>query len=157
MGKYAEGTSVSAAASRAEIEKILTRYGATTFGYMATADRAAITFDIGDRRILLELTLPNPDEAEFWQTPSRGWSRTPAQAKAAYEQAVRQRWRALVLVIKAKLEAVEAGITSLENEFLAHMVLPAGGTVGQWLKPQLDRAYAVSTMPPLLPGSEVKL
>ena len=65
-------------------------------------------------------------------------------------QEERQRWRALVLVIKAKLEAVESGITTFENEFLAHIVLPDNRTVGEWLAPQIDSAYEEGGMPKLL-------
>ena len=65
---------------------------------------------------------------------------------------MRQRWRALALVIKAKLEAVEADITTLEAEFLAHIALPSGATVGEWVGPQLDAVYGSGEMPALLPG-----
>ena len=41
----------------------------------------------------------------------------------------RQRWRALNLAIKAKLEAVESGIVTFDQEFLAHIVGPSGQTV----------------------------
>lgn len=68
----------------------------------------------------------------------------------AYEQACRQRWRALNLAVKAKLEAVSSGIASFEEEFLAHIVLPNGKTVGNLLVPQLGRAYLENKMPPLL-------
>ncbi|WP_198651245.1 hypothetical protein [Salinicola sp. CPA57] len=68
----------------------------------------------------------------------------------AWEQACRQRWRALALVIKAKLEAVESGITMFEEEFLAHIVLPNGGTVGGWMLPQIKKSYDSGSMPPLL-------
>ena len=37
--------------------------------------------------------------------------------------------RGLVLVLKANLEAVEAGITTIEQEFLADMVLPGVGAI----------------------------
>ena len=57
---------------------------------------------------------------------------------------------ALLLIIRAKLEAVESGITTLESEFLANLVLPDGGTVGDWLAPQIDEAYATGKMPPML-------
>jgi hypothetical protein len=53
------------------------------------------------------------------------------------EQQQRQRWRALTLVIKAKLEAVESGIATIEEEFLPHIVVPGGGTFGEWAVPQL--------------------
>lgn len=75
--------------------------------------------------------------------------------KAAYEQAVRQRWRALALLIKSKLEAVESGITVFEEEFMAHVVLPDGKTVGQHLLPQIAHSYESGHMPPLLPGAAV--
>ena len=57
------------------------------------------------------------------------------------------------LAIKAKLEAVEAGISSFEEEFLAHVVLPDGSTFGAWAKPQLAAVYAGGSMPALLPGA----
>jgi hypothetical protein len=95
--------------------------------------------------------LPDPSAEEFTLTPT-GRERSASAAEDAYEQAVRQRWRALALVIKAKLEAVEAGISTVEDEFLAHVALPAGGTVGEWMRPRLDEVYASGRMPALLPG-----
>ena len=66
------------------------------------------------------------------------------------EQAQRQRWRALLLVIKAKLEAIEAGIATFEDEFLAYTMLPSGETVGEWVSPQLDKVYEKGVMPATL-------
>ena len=96
--------------------------------------------------------MPDRNGAEFKYTPGRGLLRTEAAWNEAYEQAVRQRWRALALVVKAKLEAIEAGITTFEEEFLAYIMLPDGQTVGQWIKPQVDDAYRLGTMPTTLPG-----
>lgn len=45
---------------------------------------------------------------------------------------------------------MESGITTLESEFLANLVLPDGGTVGDWLAPQIEEAYATGRMPPML-------
>jgi hypothetical protein len=56
------------------------------------------------------------------------------------------------LVIKAKLEAVETGITSFESEFLAHILLPDGSTFGQWAAPELERVYLSGKMPQKLLG-----
>jgi hypothetical protein len=40
-----------------------------------------------------------------------------------------------------------------EEEFLACIVLPNGkGTVGDWLMPQIDKAYESGKMPAPLPG-----
>lgn len=69
----------------------------------------------------------------------------------AWEQGCRQRWRALALVIKAKLEAVESGITTFEEEFLAHIVMPDGMTVGNHVRPTIQAWYSGGQMRPLLP------
>lgn len=73
------------------------------------------------------------------------------QAYEAWEQACRSRWRALYLIIKAKLEAVDSGISTIEREFLYDIVLPDGKTVGEYMAPQIEAAYTTGEMPPMLP------
>ena len=63
----------------------------------------------------------------------------------------RAKWRALLLVIKAKLEAIHQGISSLEREFLADTIMPDGQTVAEWVEPQLAKAFESGQMPKLLP------
>ncbi len=150
MARYAAETSVSQDRSRADIEAILKRYGATSFMYASEETAAMIGFRISDRMVKFVLPMPDPKSREFTHTPARGTLRSPAEAEKACEQAGRQRWRALALVIKAKLEAVAAGITTIEDEFLAHTVLPDGSTVGQFMKPQLAIAYEQGSMPTTL-------
>ena len=148
--KYASNTSVNSSQSRAEIERTLVRYGASSFMYGWDQEHAIIAFEMNDRRI--KFLLPMPSKEEFRRTPSKRQLRSPAAVEKAYEQAVKQRWRALALVIKAKLEAVESGISVFENEFLAQIVLPNGGTVGDFMIPQIATAYESGAMPPLLPA-----
>lgn len=145
---YAASTDVSSDRSRAEIERTLTRYGADQFAYMTSRERAVIAFVANDRQVRFELALPDRADPEFTHH-SRG-ARTSSAAEAAYEQAVRQRWRALALVVKAKLEAVDAGIVSFEQEFMAHMVLPGGATVFETMAPAVARAYVTGDVRPLL-------
>lgn len=164
MTHYAANTSVSVERSRAEIESTLLRYGASQFMYGWDKDGAVIAFVVEPnrekkRQVRFMLPLPNRGERRFTHH-SRGM-RTPDAAEREWEQACRQRWRALALVVKAKLEAVESGIATFEDEFLAYILLPDGGTVSQWLTPQLDIAYDPDqgTMPRSLtltldPGSE---
>ena len=68
-----------------------------------------------------------------------------------YRQACRARHRALLLILKAKLEAIEAGATEFDQEFLANIVLPDGQAVGQWLRPRITAAYESGRMPALPP------
>ena len=151
MSKYAEKTNVPSDRSRVEIEKTLTRYGANKFMYGWEESSAIIAFHMQERRVKFVLPLPSLLDSDICSTPT-GKKRTKDQVEVAYEQAVRQSWRALALVIKAKLEAVDTGITIFEDEFMAHIVLPNGDTVGDFMRPQIEKAYETKKMPPLLPG-----
>ncbi len=139
MSSYAERTTVTPERRRAEIERVLQRYGATRFGYLTEPDRAAVACEIKGRRLRFQLALPRPS----------GYS-----TKKSHEQAIRQRWAALALVIKAKLEAVESGISSFDQMFAADVLLPSGKTVGETLAPDLDAIYRTGELPPLLPGAQ---
>jgi len=131
MAKFAATTKVPVSQSRDEIERTLMRYGASAFGYVQEAERAAVQFRAHERYVRIEMPIPDTLRA----------------------QDIRQRWRALLLVIKAKLEAVESGIGSFEEEFLAHIVLPNNQTVGQYTLPQVVHAYESGELPALLPGA----
>ena len=154
---FAAGTVVSVAKSKAEIEDLLTRYGADGFAYMQDAARAAVLFSVLGRRVRFILPIPAKDEARFthrkpkasWRSPEK---RTELQALAEWDQEHRRLWRSLALVIKAKLEAVRSGIVTFENEFLAHMVMPNGPTVGEGIAPALLEMHERGKQLPLLPG-----
>jgi hypothetical protein len=149
MSQFAAQTSVSSETSRGEIERTLQRYGADAFMYGWEAGRAIVQFRAHNRYVKFELPMPNRNDYLF--TPAKRQRRSEADVDKAFDQAQRQRWRALNLVIKAKLEAVETGITTFESEFLAHTLLPNGQTVGQWTEPQITEAYDTGQMPKLLP------
>lgn len=150
MGNYAEKTSVPVSKSKAEIERTLGRYGADSFAYGWEAERATVGFRLQGKYVRFNLVLPTKDEGRFTHTPT-GKERRVAQAEKEWEQACRAAWRALCLVIRAKLEAVETGITTFQEEFLAHLMLPNGETVGENLLPQVELAYTQGDMPKLLP------
>lgn len=151
MARFAKGTEVSVEKSRAEIEKLIVRYGATSTAFMNAPGRALIMFEAKGRRIVFELPLPDQADKK-WDRDGRSRVRKPDERYKVWEQACRQRWRALALVIKAKLEAVESGITTFEDEFLAHIMMPDGQTVGQHVRPRVAAAYDQGGMVPLLPG-----
>lgn len=144
LNRYAARTTVSSSASREEIERTLTRYGAEGFAYGWSQSESQIAFVMNERRIVLRLALPDRLDRRFTHH-SRG-RRTPAAAEREYEQAVRQSWRSLALVVKAKLEAVAAGIATFEDEFLAYIAIP-GGTVGDLMRPQIEQAYETGEAP----------
>ena len=150
MNRYAASTDVSTSRSRDEIENTLCRYGATGFGYAWEGDAATVQFLLQRRHIRFVLPLPDRNAKEFTRSAT-GRPRIGAAAEKAWEQACRQAWRALALVIKAKLEAVEAKITTFDDEFMSAIVLPDGRTTGQWMRPQIEAIMDSRAMPRLLP------
>lgn len=148
---YARDTDVSVEKSRAEIERLLIRYGADQFmsGWRDTA--AMVAFRAQGRHLRFLLPLPSKDAKEFATYGRHNSYATPEQRMKKWEQACRERWRALALCIKAKLEAVETGISTFESEFLANIVLPNGQTMAEHATPLIAKAYETGEMPPLLP------
>lgn len=148
---YAEKTSVSVSKTKADIEELIQRYGAEQFVSGYKDNIAVIGFAMSGRQIKFVIPLPDKQSREYWYTPGRGQRRSEDAAHTAWEQACRSRWRALYLIVKAKLEAVDAGISTIEREFLYDIVLPDGRTAGEWMAPQIDIAYQTGQMPALLP------
>lgn len=151
---YAEKTTVSVTKTKADIEDLIIRYGADQFISGFKENLAVIGFTMANRQIKFLLPLPDKTDKIFWYTAGRGQKRSDDAAYAAWEQACRSKWRALYLIIKAKLEAVESGISTVEREFLYEIVLPDGRTAGEWMLPQINEAYLTGEMPPLLPMLE---
>jgi hypothetical protein len=147
--RYAAETEVSPEKSRQEIERTVKRYGADEFAYGERADVAVILFRYKGRRV--RFAIERPTDHDVQRYPGGRW-RATSQYRAAREQLERQRWRVLLLTIKAKLEAVEAGAETAGAAFLPYTILPNGETVGEWIDPQIDDAYATGQMPPLLPA-----
>lgn len=153
MSLYASGTVVSPEKSKAEIEAQLRRYGATDFvsGQLDRQFLAMIGFRCRERMVRFELPLPDPTSKLFTRARRYPYTNSDQKARDLYEAELRRRWRALALVIKAKLEAVETGITTFEHEFMAHIVMPDGKTVGQHVGPAIEEAYRMGIVRGLLP------
>lgn len=158
MPTYARDTTVDSGASRAEIERTLKRFGCEAFGYMSDPTGAQIIFEIGGRRVKFVLPLPDPAADEFKYTVRKykyttsRVARSPEAARSAYEQAVRQRWRALALCIKAKLEAIESGIETADEAFMAHLILAGGRTMAEAVAPHLEEVIESGALTLSLPG-----
>lgn len=150
MTRYAKDTSVSIESSKAEIERTLRRYGAEQFMSGWDQGKAMIGFVVHGRHV--RFVLPLPDRKEY-RTTETGRSRATAAIEKAWEQGQRASWRSLALVIKAKLESVETGIFTFEQEFFPHFVLPSGQTVGEVMIPQLESITAGKAVA-LLPGAK---
>lgn len=138
FGRYAIKTDVPVRRSRDEIENLLAKYGGESFAYAQDSGRAIIGFRItadSGRKIAVKMELPLPDRSK---------------SQAHLEQLQRSRWRALVLVVKAKLEACASGISTVEKEFMADLVMPDGRTLTQHLGLQIDHMLTTNNRNPLM-------
>ena len=130
---YAEKTTVPVSKSRMEIEDLIRKHGAGQFVSGYSGNRVMIGFTAYNRQVRFMVDIP------------------AGKTQKDTEQLERQRWRALLLVIKAKFEAIDSGVSCFDDEFLAHIVLPDDKTCGDYMVPQLEAVYETGQMPALLP------
>lgn len=147
MMAYAEGTTVPTHKTIADLDKLVTQYGATQYGYARTTTGGAVMFELDGR--VVQFTVENPSRHELSHAPS-GRIRTVKQVDDALAAEERRRWREVFLLIKALLVASE-GQFARSTLFLPFVVLP-GGTVGDLVEPQLAAALDGTAPLQLLPG-----
>lgn len=126
---YAENTSVSFEKSISEVIGHIKKHGAEQIGQMEDPRFFVLSFKISDR--LIRFLLPFKSIDDMPTHDGRKNPLSPEQRRDRLEQSKRQRGRALMLVIKAKLESVESGIETVEEAFLANVVMADGQTVYQ--------------------------
>lgn len=144
---YAAQTTVSVEKSQMEVQAVLRKYGADRFGVMEDRQKAYLMFEFN--KLMIQMTVPLPEKKDFSLSES-GRARKDSQIEEAYNQAIKQRWRALVLAVKAKLEAVETGISTIEKEFLSFVVMPDGKLLGDHILPQIEEVARTGKMPKMI-------
>ena len=143
---YAQGTAVLVEKSQVEIQSTLRKHGASQLlvGQDDARGLSMVGFTMASRQYRIVFRRREP--------PKQSGYRSRQSKQTSAEQLEREQWRALLLVLKAKLEIVARGDATVEQEFLAYLLLPEGQTVGEWLAPQIEQAYESGRMPPLLPS-----
>lgn len=133
---YAAGTSVSVPKTKQEIEELLRKRGAKTYGVGSDPAVAVIFFELQSRQVQIKMRLPRAD------VPPEKLKHANAERRMRWaEQAERERWRGLLLTLKAKFAAIDSEIETFDQAFLPHLAAPGGGTVGEQLLPALEEAY----------------
>lgn len=142
MSNYAKNANVSVEQTQLEIQKLLQKNGATKFGIDFTSN--TLLFELKQKSIKLIVPLPSISDFEFTLAHIK---RQQYQIEKVYEQAIKQRWRALLLIVKAKMEAISSRITTIEQEFLPSILLPNGQTLSQYIIPQLSNTNIFPLLP----------
>jgi hypothetical protein len=127
--RYAQNTAVPVERSRMDIEKYLMKRGADEFASASDQTRSMIQFRLNGWTIRLTMPMLTVEK-------DRKRGESPEVFDRRRKRTSMQRWRALFAVVKAKLAAVEAGIVSLEQEFLPHIVVAGRETVYEAMRRQ---------------------
>lgn len=136
--RYAEGTTVSVDTSRGELSGLLTAHGCQRMAWATEPDADTLQFFLGGNGYRFRIARPTVEEVQArWREDhpyaADGQFRNMDWRKNT-DAEWRRRWRAHVLLLKAKLEFVEAGDTTLEQEFMSALLVEGGQrTLGDWM------------------------
>jgi len=129
MAKYAKDTDVPVSRSKLHIERLLTDWGIEEYFFGTSSRGDGIGFKFSDKTYKLSVPVAND----------------------CSEKTRRQMWRILFMSLKMKLEEIDAGLITFEDQFLSQMALPNGSTVGQFMKlPENIALLNKSEMPLML-------
>jgi hypothetical protein len=143
---YAENTEVAVEKSIGEIVGLIKRAGADRVAQYEEPGRISIQFFLHER--LLKFTVRLPSLGDLPTRDHRGYALTNEQMIKRRDQRHRQRARALLLVIKAKLESVESGVESFEEAFLANVVMSDGQTLYERVAEPIALEYQTGEVRP---------
>jgi hypothetical protein len=129
--RYAEGTKVTVESSRGEITGILAKHGVKKMGWMGDEAGDDLMFEMGGGSYRFHIARPSLAEVKARYIAEGGRWNLVYDEQAKVDAEWRRRWRANVLLLKAKLEFIEAGDTTLERELLPYRVLKGGQTLEQ--------------------------
>jgi hypothetical protein len=144
--RYATGTSVSVDSSRGEISGILTKHGVQRMGWYTEPGHDVLQFELDGNSYRLIIERPTLEQVKDRYVREGGrWNLVYDPAKKV-EDEWRRRWRANVLLLKAKLEFADEGSSTLARELMAYRVLADGRT--------LEEAITAGAVPMLKTGGK---
>jgi hypothetical protein len=132
--RYAQETTVSIEKSQQELSRVLRAAGADQVVLAwDSAQGTGVRFHMQGR--FAQLMVPPPSEKRMKEL--KAW-RPRWSDLDRLEQEQRRSWRALILLVKAKLEAIAAGITTAEREFMPDLLMDDGRRLEEWALPALE-------------------
>lgn len=150
--EFARGTRITEDRSRSTIEGLLRRRGATniTAGRVehphvprGRVPHAWIGCVLGGRALLLRFPLPSPEDPKL-NLQRSGRPRAPMAVVETCERIIRARWRALLLVIRAKFAAIDAEVSTFDTEFFGDFATGDGRTVADLILPRLGNEQTIA-------------
>lgn len=152
---YAQGTKVGIDKTRQEIDRLLEKNRAEDRTMTVNSGGGGVIFKLRGRYVRIGVSYAARTDRRF--THNRYGAQRPASAaEKDYRQDCAERWRALLIVIKAKFAAIESGVESFEKSFMPDFVMKDGGTVYEHAEPMLQGRLATEFNPArMLPAPDV--
>ena len=129
---YAQGTTVPVESSRGEISGILAKHGVVVMMWGTKPDGDYLQFELAGHVFRLEIKRPTAKSLhERWKVEGKSAQALkylPNDGQVAAEW--RRRWRATVLLLKAKLEFADGETSTIEQELMPYLLLRDGTTLG---------------------------
>ena len=120
--RFAEGTAVSVDSSRGEITGILAKHGVTRMAWASEPEGDQLSFELAGHRFLFRIARPT-------LTDIRRMYPNAYDEQKKVEAEWRRRWRANVLLLKAKLEFAEGEASTVIRELMPYALLRDGRTL----------------------------
>jgi hypothetical protein len=116
-----------------DLHNQLTLSGADAIVIEWDMQRIVVSFRLKKISVIFRVPLPDPLDSTL-RLDADGKQR-PAKAIMREVQTLRSRqWRQLSMVIRWKLVSVASGIESVEEAFMAQLLLRSGETMSEWIK-----------------------
>lgn len=135
MTRYAEGTTVTVESSRGEITGILAKHGVERMAWATGPEADQLQFELDGRQYRFVIERPTAQTLHaIWRAEGKSAQTLkylPSDSQIAAEW--RRRWRAHVLLIKAKMEFASGGDTSVEREFMPYLLVGPNLTLADWI------------------------
>jgi hypothetical protein len=130
MRRYAEGTTVEVRSSQAEITGILMKHGVIRQAWASEPEGDMLQFELAGHQYRIRIERPTTESLHAqWIADGKPPTTTkylPSESQVNAEW--RRRWRANVLLLKAKLEFAEGDDNAVVRELMPYALMTDGRT-----------------------------
>lgn len=144
--KYASGTTITPQRTMEDISRLLKKEGVRSILWIDGEEKIGCEFVMHERRLRFVCVLPTRYTTGLDKSARRMGA---VQAEQAHQRLIREHWRGLLLVIKAKIESVTIGIETIEEAFMPQLVMADNRTMAEIVLPQIQSGQLA-----LLPGGK---
>ena len=120
--RFAEGTTVKVESSRAEISSILTKHGVIRQAWASEPEGDTLQFELAGHSYRFRIVRPSMPDVRRMYPNAYDWN-------SKLDAEWRRRWRANVLLLKAKLEFADGEASTVLRELMPYALLTDGRTL----------------------------